>query len=55
MEPQDASAVLECPECKQQSLLFDPYLRVYECKNEVCKASYSVKDWERTQKKLVSD
>ncbi|MFC1998783.1 hypothetical protein ACFLVR_03965 [Chloroflexota bacterium] len=47
MEPQDATAAIECPECKQNSLLYNPYYKLYECKNEACKANFSQKDWER--------
>ena len=40
---------LECPECKQQSLKFDPIYKLYHCTNEACKVTFSEKDLARKQ------
>ena len=49
MEAPDTSAVLECPECKQQSLSYDIAYKLYNCTNETCKLTFSEKDMARIQ------
>jgi len=49
MDTQESTAVIECPECKQQTLKFDSTYKLYECTNEACKLSFSEKDLAKIQ------
>ncbi len=46
MESQDPGTLLECPECKQQSLKFDTGSKLYECTDEECELTFTREDSE---------